>query len=205
MPLPCTSIKPYLRSDGRRLALIGSSPTQTPTVVLVDPHDGSVETLASTDHGVDLHYLSRPQRVEFCDQEKYTHALLYPPTNPAATGPASERPPLIVRPHPGPTASSPMRLDLQVQLFTSRGFAVVDVDYGGSTGYGRAYRARLSGRWGVVDVDDCVRTWREATHKFQTRYLDRLVGPWPQAAEQYRVRSSEPSRPNCACTASRSD
>jgi len=84
------------------------------------------------------------------------HALYYPPTNPAFRGPDGEKPPLIVRSHGGPTSNASTGLDLTKQFMTSRGVAIVDVDYGGSTGYGREYRRRLDGQWGVVDVDDCV-------------------------------------------------
>ena len=84
------------------------------------------------------------------------HATYYPPTNHTVTGPAQQRPPLILQPHPGPTSHTPLRLDLHTQFFTSRGFAVAAVDYRGSTGYGRAYRTRLDGQWGVLDVQDCV-------------------------------------------------
>src|SRR4029453_5752152 len=84
------------------------------------------------------------------------HALYYPPTNPEVTGPADGRPPLLMQAHPGPTADAKARLELRTQFFTSRGFAVVDVNYAGSTGYGRGYRERLTGQWGVLDVADCL-------------------------------------------------
>ena len=147
---------------------------------------------------------------------------------------------LIVRSHGGPTGRASPALNLQIQYWTSRGFAVADVDYGGSTGYGRAYRQLLDGQWGVVDVEDCVaaaqhlvgagkadparlairggsaggyttlcaltfhdmfragasyygvgdlETLARDTHKFESRYLDRLVGPWPEARDLYRTRS----------------
>ena len=168
------------------------------------------------------------------------HALFYPPTNRDFEAPAGELPPLVVMSHGGPTAAAESALNLKIQYFTSRGVAVVDVDYGGSTGYGRAYRRRLDGQWGVVDVADCVNAARHLaaagrvdgrrmairggsaggfttlcaltfsdvfaagasyygvadltalatdTHKFESRYLDRLVGPWPEAADLYRARS----------------
>src|SRR5829696_8440636 len=155
-------------------------------------------------------------------------------------GPAGERPPLVVASHGGPTAGIVSDLHVGFQFFTSRGIAVVDVDYGGSTGYGRAYRMRLDGRWGIVDVQDCVAAARHLaergdvdparlairggsaggyttlcaltftdefaagasyygvadaaalakdTHKFESRYLDRLIGPWPEAEALYRERS----------------
>jgi len=166
--------------------------------------------------------------------------LFYPPQNPDYAGPADERPPLLVISHGGPTAATSSELNLRIQYWTSRGIGVLDVNYGGSTGYGRTYRERLNGQWGVVDVDDCVNgarhlvaqgqvdgrrlmirggsaggyttlcalTFRELfkagasyygvsdlaalaqeTHKFESRYLDRLVGPYPERQDLYRERS----------------
>ncbi|HWN36519.1 MAG TPA: prolyl oligopeptidase family serine peptidase, partial [Pseudonocardia sp.] len=198
--------------------------------------------------GLAPEYLSVPEHVSFPSPAaapggpaRTAHALLYPPTNPAYRAPAGELPPLLVVIHGGPTASAQPVLQLGVQYWTSRGFAVVDVNYGGSTGYGRAYREELLGNWGLVDVADCIAaaSWlarqRRAdparlcirggsaggyttlaalarpdtpfaagadhygvsdlealaaeTHKFESRYLDRLVGPYPQAREVYRERS----------------
>jgi len=168
------------------------------------------------------------------------HAFYYPPPTPGFAAPAGERPPLIVFSHGGPTSSAAPTLSPSIQFWTSRGFAVVDVDYGGSTGYGRDYRNRLRGEWGVVDTQDCIHAARwlvergrvdgqrlairggsaggyttlcaltfhdvfaagasyygvadaEAlardTHKFESRYLDRLIGPYPAARDVYRERS----------------
>jgi dipeptidyl aminopeptidase/acylaminoacyl peptidase len=168
------------------------------------------------------------------------HALYYPPTNPDVEAPEDERPPLLVLSHGGPTSSARPMLSLGTQFWTSRGFAVVDVDYGGSTGYGRAYRDLLRGNWGIVDVEDCIAAARHLadqgevdperlcirggsaggyttlqaltttdtfaagashygvadlgalardTHKFESRYLDGLVGPWPEAEATYEARS----------------
>jgi dipeptidyl aminopeptidase/acylaminoacyl peptidase len=101
--------------------------------------------------------ISRPESIEFpTEGERTAHALYYPPTNPEFTGPEDEKPPLIVLAHSGPTSNALTTLDLAKQVMTSRGIAIVDVDYGGSTGYGREYRRRLDGQWGIVDVDDCV-------------------------------------------------
>ncbi|MGH9067566.1 MAG: S9 family peptidase [Acidimicrobiales bacterium] len=185
--------------------------------------------------------LSEPEAIEFPTTGGRTaHALYYPPASARLTGPAGERPPLVVNSHGGPTGSTSSALNLRIQYFTSRGIAVVDVNYGGSTGYGREYRRRLSGQWGVVDVDDCVNaarflaergdvdgerlaiqggsaggfttlcalTFRDCfaagasyygvadaaalaadTHKFESRYLDGLIGPWPEADGLYRERS----------------
>jgi len=160
IPLPYTSIKPYLATDGRRIALIGASPTQLPTVALVDPASGGVRELAG---GIRAEqqlatvsaYAPDPVRFGYPTRDGATaHGIYYPPTNPQVTA-SSSAPPLIVRAHPGPTANTTLRLDPAVVFFTSRGFAVADVDYRGSTGYGRAYRQALHGRWGEMDAQDC--------------------------------------------------
>jgi dipeptidyl aminopeptidase/acylaminoacyl peptidase len=106
---------------------------------------------------IDPATIAEPESIEFPTTGGRTaHALYYAPTNPAFVAPDGERPPLVVLSHGGPTSNATTSLDLGKQLLTSRGIAVVDVDYGGSTGYGREYRQRLDGQWGVVDVDDCV-------------------------------------------------
>ncbi|MGH2717089.1 MAG: S9 family peptidase, partial [Actinomycetota bacterium] len=166
--------------------------------------------------------------------------LYYRPVNPDFAGPEGERPPLVVMSHGGPTSATSPELRLEIQYFTSRGIAVVDVNYGGSTGYGRAYRDRLKGRWGLLDVDDCIgaaiflagrgdadarrlairggsaggyttlcaltfhhtfaagasyygvadaETLARDTHKFESRYLDSLIGPYPEERERYVERS----------------
>ncbi len=197
-------------------------------------------------------YFSTPEAVEFPTANgKSAHGLFYRPHNPDFSGPADEKPPLLVKSHGGPTAAASSTLDLLTQFWTSRGIAVLDVDYGGSTGYGRAYRDRLHLTWGIVDVEDCVNGARflaglapdgtrkaslgeqidpsrtvitggsaggyttlaaltfkdffkggasyygvsdtEAlvrdTHKFESRYLDWLIGPYPQQQAVYRERS----------------
>ena len=243
LDLPFTAFyPPQLRAVGDRLACVAGSPTRDAAVVLIDPAGGQVEVLRqSGDQELDPGYLSVPRQIEFPTEGGQTaYALYYPPANRDFTGPDGERPPLLVTSHGGPTAEVVSLLADGYQFFTSRGIAVVDVDYGGSTGYGRAYRQRLAGRWGIVDVDDCVAaarfladggevdprrlairggsaggyttlcalTFRDLfaagasyygvadaealardTHKFESRYLDRLIGPWPQAAELYRQRS----------------
>ena len=101
-------------------------------------------------------YFSIPEAIEFPTTNGLTaHAFSYAPHNPDFTPPPGEKPPLLVISHGGPTAAASSSLSLLVQYWTSRGFGVLDVNYGGSTGYGRAYRLRLNGQWGVVDVDDC--------------------------------------------------
>jgi dipeptidyl aminopeptidase/acylaminoacyl peptidase len=178
------------------------------------------------------------------------YAWYYPPTNPEAVALAGEAPPLVVMSHGGPTSQARIGLSLERQAFTSRGFAVVDVDYGGSTGYGRRFRDQLREQWGIVDVDDCtnVALWlaeqgladrrrlairggsaggyttlaalcfrdvftagtsffglgdleafTEITHKFESRYMDILVGPYPEEAERYRLRSPDRHADRIAC------
>jgi dipeptidyl aminopeptidase/acylaminoacyl peptidase len=243
LELPLTSFfPPHLRAAGDRLACIAGSPTGAPAVVLIDPAGGGVEVVRSSeDRELDPGYLTTPEPIEFPTAGGRTaHALYYPPANRDFQGPAGERPPLVVASHGGPTSGVVSELRIGFQYFTGRGIAVVDVDYGGSTGYGRAYRKRLEGRWGIVDVDDCVAaarylaergdvdpgrlairggsaggyttlcalTFRDDftagasyygvadvsalardTHKFESRYLDRLIGPWPEAEPLYRERS----------------
>lgn len=154
--LPYTSIKPYLVVQGTTVALIGSSPTAAPQVALVHltAADPRVEVLARSEHArLDGAQVSTPTELRVhVAGDREVLALVYPPTASAADW----RAPVIVRAHPGPTASCLLRLDWQAQFFTSRGFAVVDVDYVGSTGYGRVFREALYGRWGLDDVDDCM-------------------------------------------------
>jgi dipeptidyl aminopeptidase/acylaminoacyl peptidase len=243
LELPFTAFyPPHLRAFGARLACLAGSPTRAAAVVVIDPAGGDVQVLRSSeDRELDPGYLSVPEPIEFPTEGGRTaHALYYPPANRDFRGPDGERPPLVVASHGGPTSGIVSGLHVGYQFFTSRGFAVVDVDYGGSTGYGRAYRQRLDGQWGIVDVDDCVAaarhlagqgradpsrlairggsaggytpqcalSFRDAfaagasyygvadaaalardTHKFESRYLDRLIGPWPEAEELYRQRS----------------
>jgi dipeptidyl aminopeptidase/acylaminoacyl peptidase len=243
LELPFTAFyPPHLRALGDRLALVAGGPTRPAAVVVVDPATGATQVLRSAeDRELDPGYLSVPEPIEYPTEGGRTaHALYYPPANRDFAGPQGERPPLVVASHGGPTSAVTSGLHIGFQFFTSRGFAVVDVDYGGSTGYGRAYRERLDGQWGVVDVDDCVAAARHLaargladpdrlairggsaggyttlcvltfrddfaagasyfgvadaaalardTHKFESRYLDRLIGPWPQAEALYRQRS----------------
>jgi len=238
---PYTSIQDVAAVPGGVL-FIGGSPGEANAVVQLDPNTGAASVLRHSSRvTLDPNYISRPEAIEFPTAEGRTaHALYYRPTNTDFGGPEGERPPLLVRSHGGPTAAASTTLNLTTQYWTSRGFAVVDVNYGGSTGYGRAYRERLDGQWGIVDVDDCVHaaghlaergevdrgrlairgssaggyttlaalTFRDVfqagashygiseleslatdTHKFEARYLDRMVGPYPEARAVYRARS----------------
>ncbi|HET9438249.1 MAG TPA: prolyl oligopeptidase family serine peptidase, partial [Gaiellaceae bacterium] len=128
----------------------------------LDVGTGALETLrVSAQVPVDTSYFSVPEAVEFPTEGGLAaHALYYAPASPDYEAPAGERPPLIVKSHGGPTGNATAVFDLETQYWTSRGFGVVDVNYGGSTGYGRAYRERLNGQWGVVDLQDCVNAAR---------------------------------------------
>jgi dipeptidyl aminopeptidase/acylaminoacyl peptidase len=222
--------------------VVAGSPTREPGVHRIDP-TGVIETLRPPrDLGVDAAFVSVPEHITFSsDDGRTAHALFYPPTHPERTGPEGELPPLLVEIHGGPTSAASPVFSTGVQYWTSRGFAVVDVDYGGSTGYGRAFREELLGQWGIVDVADCLAAARHLaragrvdgerlairggsaggftvlaalvrddtpfaagadhfgvadlealardTHKFESRYLDRLVGPYPAARDVYVERS----------------
>jgi dipeptidyl aminopeptidase/acylaminoacyl peptidase len=147
-----------LVAERDRIAYVGGGPTIAPQVVLLDVTARSVDVLrTSGDAGVDDAFLSVPEALEVPTRDGgRTYAWFYPPANPRFVGPADERPPLIVMSHGGPTSEATPELQLETQYWTSRGFAVVDVNYGGSSGHGRAYRERLNGNWGVVDTLDCI-------------------------------------------------
>jgi dipeptidyl aminopeptidase/acylaminoacyl peptidase len=153
--LSYTSISP-LRSHDNVLVFAGSSPTEAPAVVMLDVESGQHEVLRrSTDLELDERYLSIPEPIEFEGSDGLpSYGFYYPPTNPHFVGPEGELPPLVVSVHGGPTANVTSSLDLDIQFYTSRGIALVDLNYGGSTGYGREYRDRLRRRWGEVDVED---------------------------------------------------
>ncbi|WP_428268791.1 S9 family peptidase [Haliangium sp.] len=240
--LPFTHLRSLRSDDHGRLCMIAASARQSSAVIVLDLADGSHQVLArSMDTELDLAYLTEPQAIEFPSADGVTsHALYYPPKNADFEAPAGERPPLLVMSHGGPTAATSSALNPMIQFWTSRGFAVADVNYGGSTGYGRAYRERLRGRWGLVDTADCIAAARHLadqglvdgarmairggsaggyttlcalvfhdvfaagasyygvadlealareTHKFESRYLDGLIGPYPEAAERYHERS----------------
>ena len=243
-PVP-TDVEPAesLAATSTHAVMVGGSARDPETVMLVDLATGDVERMrVASAARVAEGFVSLPQAIEFPTDDGLTaHAFYYAPRNPQFTRPTGERPPLIVVSHGGPTAATSARLNLEVQYWTSRGFAVVDVNYGGSAGYGRAYRQRLKGKWGVVDVADCVNAAKylvaqgaadadrliirgrsaggyttlaaltfhpdvfkagasyygigdlerlaSDTHKFESRYLDTLVGPYPATQEIYRARS----------------
>ncbi|MEX0983854.1 MAG: prolyl oligopeptidase family serine peptidase [Actinomycetota bacterium] len=149
---------PALVTEGSTIVLIAGSATVPDQVVWLDFDARSVEVLKqSVSVPIDPAFISVPRPIEFPTEGGLTaHALFYPPANPGFEAPPGESPPLIVTAHGGPTGNTTPIVDLALQYWTTRGFAVVDVNYGGSTGYGRAYRQRLYGQWGVVDLQDCV-------------------------------------------------
>ncbi|MBO0724498.1 MAG: S9 family peptidase, partial [Blastocatellia bacterium] len=154
---------PFTRIDGvcatpGHAVFIGATPGETAGVIRFDLDNRRFEILRrSSKLKIDPGYISVPQAIEFPTENGLTaHGFFYPPRNRDFIALESERPPLLVMSHGGPTAATSPTLRLSVQYWTSRGVAVLDVNYGGSTGYGREYRERLSGRWGIVDVDDCV-------------------------------------------------
>ena len=161
------------------MAAIAASPTEAPAVVVIDPATAEVEVVRrSRPTPIDPAYLSTPTRIDFPTTGGRTaHALFYPPAHPAAAGPPGELPPLIVTSHGGPTSQASTALNLRTQFWTSRGFAVVDVDYGGSSGYGRAYRRRstASGAWSTSTT-----AWPPpATWPTRARST---AGAWPSGA-----------------------
>jgi dipeptidyl aminopeptidase/acylaminoacyl peptidase len=158
LDLPYTSWGVVLTVAGTTATAVAASPTEPASVVAVDLAAGTAEVLrVSLAERPDPAYLPVPRSITVPGPgERDVHAHVYPPRNPSATAPEGELPPYVVFVHGGPTAHSAAVLDVEKAFFTSRGIGVVDVNYGGSAGYGRAYRERLRRQWGVVDVEDCV-------------------------------------------------
>jgi dipeptidyl aminopeptidase/acylaminoacyl peptidase len=156
---PYTEIS-SVRAEGDVVVFRGASATQPASIVRLDLRTGRYDVLkkatAVADDPAIAPYLARVEQLDYASEGRTAHALHYPAANPEFTAPEGERPPLIVNCHGGPTSSASSALDLRISFWTSRGVSVLDVNYGGSTGYGRAYRELLKGQWGVVDVDDCV-------------------------------------------------
>jgi dipeptidyl aminopeptidase/acylaminoacyl peptidase len=148
----------WIAANGTHAVLVAGSATRPDAVVQIDLRTGAVERLrdaASTP--LDPEFVSAAETIEFPTVgDQRAHAFYYPPRNKEFSTPSGERPPLIVISHGGPTAAAQSMLDLQIQYWTTRGFAVADVNYRGSTGYGRDYRQRLNGQWGIADVDDVI-------------------------------------------------
>ncbi len=250
LDLPFSMIRSLATDGDRSVVVVAGSPTLEPSVSRLALADGAaidaVEALRPPrdlrELGVEPGYVSVPEPIHFPSADgRIAHGLFYPPINAVHAGPDDELPPLVVAVHGGPTSAARPELHLETQYLTSRGFAVVDVNYGGSTGYGRPYRELLDGTWGIVDVEDCVAAARwlaehgrvdperlcitggsaggfttlaalareqtpfavggdyfgvadlellaVQTHKFESRYLDTLIGPYPQRRDLYRERS----------------
>ncbi|MEL7036074.1 MAG: S9 family peptidase [Cyanobacteria bacterium J06592_8] len=239
--IPYTSIS-GIKVSGGRILFIGSSSTEASAVIRLNFSDGEMSVLKrSTDIDIDKGYLSVAEPVEFPTENGQTaYGFFYKPTNKDYTASSDQKPPLIVKSHGGPTAATSSGFSLKIQYWTSRGFAVLDVNYGGSTGYGREYRQRLRDQWGIVDVNDCangakflaqkgfvdrdrmaitggsaggyttlcaltftkvfkagasyygvsdLEALARDTHKFESRYLDNLIGPYPERQDLYIQRS----------------
>jgi dipeptidyl aminopeptidase/acylaminoacyl peptidase len=231
-----------VRVSGDTVLFVGSSATMAPQLVCLDITSGEHTVLRySSVVDLDAGFISEPESIAFPTSDGATsYGFYYAPENRDYQAPEGELPPLIVRGHGGPTGAASAALNLSIQFWTSRGFAVLDVNYRGSTGFGRAYREALYGNWGVADVDDMVAgaeflvargvadaarlmirggsaggfttlaalTFRDTfsagashygigdlmalardTHKFESRYLDRIVGPLPESEALYRERS----------------
>jgi dipeptidyl aminopeptidase/acylaminoacyl peptidase len=240
--LPFSSLSSVVLLDSRTALMIAGSPLEEAAVITVDLETREHKPLrAPAEVRLDPSFISVAESIEYpTDGGLTAHAFYYPPRNPAFSAPDGEKPPVIVKVHGGPTSHSKAELSLAIQYWTSRGFAFVDVNHGGSSGFGRRYRERLAGNWGLVDVGDVVAAVRylaaqdaidrgrcairggsaggftvlaalafhdvfkaganyygvsdlEAlardTHKFESRYLDRLVAPWPQGRAIYEARS----------------
>ena len=239
--LPYTSISSLSIAGGKAVMRVGA-PDKPAAIIGLDPETGRHRVLKTAGAlTIDPDLISVPEAISFPTESGETaHAFYYAPRNPDFKSPEGASPPLIVKSHGGPTGSTSDQFGLGTQFWTSRGFALVDVNYGGSTGYGRAYRERLNGRWGEVDVLDCVNAARhladagkadpkrlaitggsaggfttlaalafhdvfgagashygvsdlealaKETHKFESRYLDNLIGRYPDRADLYRARS----------------
>ncbi len=153
---PFTAIE-HVHTHGTAVALLGGAPDQPLTVARISAAGVCTPVAHATESVWPAEWFSRPEplRFETADHD-HAYALYYPPTNPECAAPTGELPPLLVKCHGGPTGATSSTLDLKIQFWTSRGFAVLDVNYRGSTGYGRAYREKLYGQWGIADVTDCV-------------------------------------------------
>ncbi|MFJ8629731.1 prolyl oligopeptidase family serine peptidase [Streptomyces sp. NPDC093568] len=154
---PWTEFAPTLAVHGERVIAVGASPRSAYEVVELDTRTGHSRVIgAPHDDAVDPAYYPEPQIRTFTGPAgDDIHAHIYPPHNPGCVAPADTPPPYVVWAHGGPTDRAPLVLDLTIAYFTSRGIGVAEVNYGGSSGYGREYRERLREQWGVVDVEDC--------------------------------------------------
>src|SRR5262249_23617828 len=151
-----------VRAGNGKAVLIVASETESSSVVSLDLTTRERRVLSRPSQiKIDSAFLSIPRAIEFPTEDDLTaHGFFYPAVNANYGGPVNEGPPLLVMSHGGPTSATSSSLRYTIQYWTSRGIAVVDVNYGGSAGYGRSYRERLKGNWGIVDVDDCVNAAR---------------------------------------------
>jgi dipeptidyl aminopeptidase/acylaminoacyl peptidase len=165
--MPYTAFSPYIQARAGTAFTIAGSPTEPLSLIAIELKTGQVEVLRrSGDLAIAPSYLSVPDAIEFPTEGGVTaQAFYYPPVNPGFAAPAGELPPLIVYVHGGPTGAVSNALDLGDQFWTTRGFGYLVVNYGGSAGFGRDYRRRLNGKWGVVDVEDCVNAARYLTER----------------------------------------
>jgi dipeptidyl aminopeptidase/acylaminoacyl peptidase len=243
LDLPYTSFGfPSLSAQGTKVAFAAASAASETAIVVYDLDSGELEEgRSASDEPIDPAYVSTPRAIEFPTSGGETaYGFYYPPANAGFAGPEGELPPLIVQSHGGPTSHATPLLDREYLFWTSRGIGVVDVNYRGSSGFGRPYRQRLRGEWGVVDTDDCIaaakhlaaagevdgerlairggsaggyatlcalvfhadfatgasyygvadtETLATDTHKFESRYLDGLIGPYPERKDLYYERS----------------
>lgn len=186
---PWTAWQPTLTAHGSRVYGVAASPRSAYEVVELDTGDGHARVVGAAGvDPVDPSYYPEPQSRTFLGPGgREIHAHVYPPHHPARRAPADELPPYVVWAHGGPTDHVPPVLDLHIAYFTSRGIGVAEVNYGGSSGYGRAYRERLREQWGVVDVEDCAAVARALAAE-GTADPDRLAirgasaGGWTAAA-----------------------
>jgi dienelactone hydrolase len=159
IPTPYTEFS-SVRAEGDRVIFRGASAALPGSIVLMDLRTGHTEILKQSTKVADdpslVRYFTGVTQIDYPSEGRVAHALHYPAFNPDYAGPQGEKPPLLVKVHGGPTSAASSALDLQIQYWTSRGISVLNVNYGGSTGYGRTYRQLLNGAWGIVDVDDCV-------------------------------------------------
>lgn len=247
-----TSISSLTRISEERVALVAAGPRLLPSIIEVDVSVVGMDAItvrrSPADPGIDSGWFSEADAISFDSPmspggpagARTAHAFYYPPTAPGFSGPADTLPPLLVMGHGGPTSHSGSHLSLKIQYWTSRGIGVVDVNYGGSSGFGRAYRDLLNDAWGIVDVEDCIAAAASLaeqgqanpdqlairggsaggltvllalinseqfaagtslygvadltalaadTHKFESRYLDGLIGPYPEREDIYVERS----------------
>ncbi|MGW3263911.1 prolyl oligopeptidase family serine peptidase [Streptomyces sp. NPDC001056] len=154
---PWTEFAPSLAVHGGRVVAVGASPRTAYEVVELDTTTGRARAVGARHRDpVDPAYYPEPQLRVFTGPDgREVHAQVFPPHHPGHAAPDGELPPYVIWAHGGPTSRVPLVLDLEIAYFTSRGIGVAEVNYGGSTGYGRAYRERLREQWGVVDVEDC--------------------------------------------------